>query len=109
MQMPVANEPLAPVSKYLSPDQIAVLIGVHYNTVNRWLRRGVRFSDGKRHRPAALRTPGGWRVQESEIFAWLDAVKADRASAPADTIEPPHPARAKRIEAMNAACAAAGV
>jgi hypothetical protein len=107
--MPVSDDRLATLSKYLSPDQIAVLIGVHTNTVNRWLRHGVRFCDGKRRRPAALRTPGGWRVLETDLFAWLDAVKADRASEPTDAVEAPRPGRAQRVEAMNEACAAAGI
>ena len=55
--MLVSDEQLATLSKYLSPDQIAVLISVHTNTVNRWLRNGVLFSDGKRRRPEAMSHP----------------------------------------------------
>ena len=46
---------------YRSPDEIADLVKVHTNTVNRWLRKGVKFSDGSWRRPEAIRTPGGWR------------------------------------------------
>jgi hypothetical protein len=80
--MAVSNELLATLRKYSSPDQIAVLINVHTNTVNRWLREGVLFGDGTRRRPEAIRTPGGWRVLEDDLFAWLEAVKLDRASEP---------------------------
>ncbi len=107
--MPVSVERLEPVSKYLSPDQIAVLIGVHTNTVNRWLREGVRFSDGKRRRPEAIRTPGGWRVREDHLWNWLDAVKADRASEPSDAPDAPSSARGERITQMEARIAAVGL
>ena len=89
-------------ARYLSPSQIALLLNVHDNTVNRWCRDGVVFSDGKRRRPKSLRTPGGWRVLEDDLFAWLEAVKADRSSEPSDAPEAPRPARAQRIERMNA-------
>ena len=106
--MSASDEQLATLTKYLSPDQIAVLIGVHTNTVNRWLRQGVLFSDGKRRRPEALRTPGGWRVREDDLFAWLDAVKADRASLPSEPTTAPRTTRTKRVESMLSGLAAAG-
>ncbi len=107
--MLVSDEQLATLKKYLSPDQIALLISVHTNTVNRWLREGVRFSDGKRRRPEAIRTPGGWRVREDHLWDWLEAVKADRAGEPSDAPTVPSSARAQRIERMDAQIAAIGV
>ncbi len=75
---------LEAVSKYLSPDQIAVLLAVHHNTVIRWLRDGVSLSVGGRLRPPSIRTPGGWRVREDHLFEFLEAVKADRTRQDAD-------------------------
>jgi hypothetical protein len=82
LQKYFSPEQAATLRKYFSPDQIAVLLTVHTNTVNRWLREGVRFSDGTRRRPEAIRTPGGWRVLEDDLFSWLEAVKLDRVSEP---------------------------
>jgi hypothetical protein len=96
-------------AKYRAPAELALLISVHDNTIIRWLRDGVLFSDGKRRRPEAIRTPGGWRVREDHFWQFLDAVKADRASEPSDAPEAPRPARAQRIEGMESRLAAAGL
>jgi hypothetical protein len=96
-------------SNYLSPDQIAVRLAVHHNTVIRWLRDGVRFSDGKRRRPEAIRTPGGWRVLEQDLFGFLGAVKADRTRQSGDvTTEVKKPPNSPRVERLNVALVGAG-
>jgi hypothetical protein len=95
--------------KYRAPDELAILVSVHHNTVIRWLRDGVRFSDGKRRRPEALRTPGGWRVREDHFWAFLEAVKADRTRPDADEApEVPKPVRSQRVARLNERLAAAG-
>jgi hypothetical protein len=100
---------LEPVSRYLSPDQIALRLAVHHNTVIRWLRDGVRFSDGKRRRPEAIRTPGGWRILEDHLFEFLESVKADRTRQSGDvTTEVKKPANSPRVERMNVALVGAG-
>jgi hypothetical protein len=97
-------------AKYRSPDELALLVKVHHNTVIRWLRDGVVFSDGRRRRPQSLRTPGGWRVREDHFFDWLEAVRVDRAR-PDDEFEPvvPEPARSQRIDRMNQQLREAGL
>jgi hypothetical protein len=96
-------------ARYLSPSQIAVLLNVHDNTVNRWCRDGVRFSDGRRRRPELIRTPGGWRIREDHLWQFLDAVKADRTAEPSDAPEATRSARGARIEQMEAGFAAIGL
>ena len=80
-------------ARYLSPSQIALLLNVHDNTVNRWCRTGVTPPD-EECRPEVIRTPGGWRILESDLFRAADAVKADRAGQPVDAPDAPRPARA---------------
>ena len=92
-------------ARYLSPSQIALLLNVHDNTVNRWCRTGVTFWTEKS--PPVIRTPGGWRILESDLFAWLDAVKADRAGQPVDSRRTPA-SPAQRVQAMESRLAAAG-
>jgi hypothetical protein len=105
----MADEQLKTVSRYLSPDQIAVLLAIHVNTVHRWLRDGVARSSGGRLRPESVRTPGGWRVREDHLWVFLDAVKADRTRPDTEEApEVPRPIRSQRAARLDEKLAAAG-
>jgi hypothetical protein len=89
-----------PSETYHRPVHFARLYGTHVNTVIRWCRDGVLFSDGSTRRPRHVRTPGGYHITEQDLSAFLDEVKLDRCSAPqADA--PVRPRRAsKRTEEL---------
>src|SRR4051812_36510170 len=50
----------------------------HVSSVIRWITVGVRLSDDARLRVRATRTPGGWRITDADMDAFLAAVTEDR-------------------------------
>lgn len=61
--------------KYLSPEDVAALLGVRVETVRDWLRSG--------HLPGSNVGMGArplWRISESELSAWLEARRAKAAA-----------------------------
>jgi len=93
-------------SPHKPPSHFAKVLGTHPNTVIRWMRDGVLFSDGSRRRPRHVRTPGGYRATDQDMAEFLECVKADR-SHPVDG-PTPTPAPKKRVAAMAAALVDAG-
>lgn len=64
---------------YLSPAQIGRRYSrdgkpLHPSTINRWINRGVVTRSGARVRLRALRCPGGWRILQKDVDAFLAAV-----------------------------------
>jgi hypothetical protein len=86
--------------QYRGPTYWARVLGIHPNTIIRWCRDGIIFSDGTRRRPEYVRTPNGYRLTESQVNAFLELVKADRErplqAAPAE----PAPKK-RRVKAMR--------
>jgi hypothetical protein len=99
--MPATHET---TSLYRTPAHFARLLGVHTNTVIRWFRDGVAFTDGSRQRPRHVRTPGGYRATEADVREFLELIKADRLRPEAPS---PGPGRA-RVGRMRDGLAKAG-
>jgi hypothetical protein len=75
------------------------VLGVDPSAIVRWCKLGIVLADGKRLRPAYVRTPNGFRITEEHLNEFLEAVKADRDKHPeAATPEPP-PSK-KRLKKM---------
>lgn len=57
--------------RLLRPTEVARLLDVHPDTVKEWLRTGGL---------PGIRLPGGWRVRQSALNAWLAQRATDNVS-----------------------------
>jgi len=62
------------LSKYLSPAEVARHIGVDYQTVMKWMKKGVF--------PGAIRVGRNYRIPRSEVTAWMVPVCPPEDQAP---------------------------
>lgn len=58
------------MQKLYTTAEVAELLQIHEGTVRKWLRDG---------RLGGIDTVAGWRVQESDIQAWLDGQRQRKA------------------------------
>jgi hypothetical protein len=79
MPIPPANEPLIGVNK--AADRLDA--GRH--SVVRWIKRGVRATDGSVVRLAGWRVGGVWKTTSTAITEFLAAMNADAVTAPTRT------------------------
>jgi hypothetical protein len=71
------------VSPRLSPAGIARQLGRHPASITRWILKGAALRDGSRHRLVALRTPGGWLVEQRDLDSFLALLTTDALGKPA--------------------------
>lgn len=96
-------------SPFKAPAHFSRKYGTHPNTIIRWFRDGVLFSDGTRRRPDHVRTPGGYRATEEAVHEFLESIKADRQrgdDAPAPAAKPKR--QSERLDRANRALSEAG-
>ncbi len=96
---------MASVSHYLRAADIAGVVGCHVVTVYRWLKSGVRLSDGTVLKLACRATPHEWLVTREDLDAFLLRIAQDRQ---ADTA-PVTPRRKKTDAELDAELARAGL
>src|SRR5688500_4512631 len=100
-----------------SPAQAARRLGtgrngkpLHPSTFTRWILQGVRLSDGSRLTLRARRLPGGWRITDDDLDAFIDATTRDRLDGPELARMPLKPAsRRRESERVGHALDAVGI
>src|SRR5688500_16733481 len=80
------------------------LLGVHNDTLDRWLKEGLPFVE-KGGRGSKATGGGAWRFHVGDIRRWLEERKAQNATAGTGTkaldgVETIDEARARRLRAM---------
>ena len=67
----------------LSAAEVARQLGTHPASITRWILKGAALRDGSRHRLNALRTPGGWLIEQAALDAFLARLTSDALGGPA--------------------------
>ncbi len=96
----------ADLEPLLTTSQVAHRLGCAPSACVRWIQQGSVLSNGSRLRLEAIAIPGGWRIRQSALDAFLAALTEDRAGKLDDTPKPS--AKSPRVAAMRSALAAAG-
>ncbi len=69
---------------FLTPTNIARSLQLDPSAPVRWLRKGVLRPDGSRLRLQHICVPGGYRVKQEWLDAFLQALADDRAGKPTE-------------------------
>jgi hypothetical protein len=80
VEAPIRERPLSEAARRITSTQNGK--STHPATVTRWIKRGVRLSDGSVLKLAARRYPGGWTVSDDAVNQFIDRLTADRCGSP---------------------------
>jgi hypothetical protein len=95
----LAGKPLAERGRRrLRVVDVARQLDRHPNSVNRWILKGAALRDGSRHRLVALRTPGGWLVEQRDLDSFLDRLTSDALGNPAPVDSRAHDAASAALD-----------
>jgi hypothetical protein len=86
IEAPASGRPVSEAARRITSTHTGK--STHPGTLTRWIKRGVRLSDGSVLKLAARRYPGGWTITDEAVDEFISRLTVDRTGTPVRTKTP---------------------